>query len=48
LRRVLSVYLLNWQNTVFDVGRSMFNVRCSFFLVNLWYETSQKKRHPEE
>ena len=26
----LSLYL-NWQNTLFDVGRSMFNVRCSFF-----------------
>ena len=22
--------LLNWQNTLFDVGRSMFDVRCSF------------------
>jgi hypothetical protein len=27
---LLSLFL-NWQNTLFDVGRSMFDVRCSFF-----------------
>jgi hypothetical protein len=26
-----SVFFINGQNTLFDVGRSMFDVRCSFF-----------------
>jgi hypothetical protein len=31
LRRVLLSLFLNRQNTLFDVRRSMFDVRCSFF-----------------
>jgi hypothetical protein len=40
-------FIINWQNTLFDVGRSMFDVRCSlvyfpfnrpFFLADGWAE----------
>ncbi len=35
-----SVFFLNWQNTLFDVGRSMFDVH---FLVSPLYETTLPK-----
>ena len=40
---LLSLFL-NWQNSLFDVGRSMFDVRCSF-LVNSSCETTLPKYH---